>query len=45
MDEFQAKNGPVLFGGHLAKDADPSLALPSNVTQPLPAERVPPASH
>jgi NADH dehydrogenase (ubiquinone) flavoprotein 1 len=28
---FRAANGPVLFGGRMAADADPSLALPDNL--------------
>ncbi len=43
MDEYAAKHGQVLYGGHLARDADPSLALPSNVASPgEPARWTPP---
>ncbi len=34
--EYQAQNGQVLFGGHLRKDIDPSLAHPDNLGLNLP---------
>ncbi|WFD31658.1 hypothetical protein MSPP1_002697 [Malassezia sp. CBS 17886] len=34
MIEFEAQHGPVLYGGHLARDQDPRLALPSNMSFP-----------
>lgn len=29
--EFRAKNGPVLFGGRLLSETDPTLAIPDNM--------------
>ena len=34
--QYQAANGQVLFGGHLRKDIDPSLAYPDNLGLNLP---------
>ena len=31
ISSFRAANGPVMFGGRLAADADPRLALPDNL--------------
>lgn len=31
IDEFRAKNGPVLFGGRLKSELDPTLATPDNL--------------
>ncbi|KAL9934097.1 hypothetical protein V8E36_007179 [Tilletia maclaganii] len=40
MQEYQEKNGPVLFGGKLAREQDPSLALPPNLSSPVPAKQI-----
>lgn len=34
IKEYEAKNGPVLFGGRLAKERDPNLAIPGNLSYP-----------
>ena len=31
IDEFRAKNGPVLFGGRLLSQTDDTLAIPDNM--------------
>ena len=31
IDEFRAQNGPVLFGGRLKSEVDPTLAMPDNL--------------
>jgi NADH dehydrogenase (ubiquinone) flavoprotein 1 len=31
IDEFRAREGGVMFGGRMVKDADPTLALPDNL--------------
>lgn len=31
IDDFRAANGPVLFGGRLKSETDPTLALPDNL--------------
>jgi NADH dehydrogenase (ubiquinone) flavoprotein 1 len=31
IDAYRAREGAVLFGGKLLRDADPSLALPDNL--------------
>ena len=33
---FRAENGPVLFGGRLKSETDPTLALPDNLGANLP---------
>ncbi|KAK0555196.1 NADH dehydrogenase [ubiquinone] flavoprotein 1, mitochondrial [Tilletia horrida] len=40
MREYQEKNGPVLFGGALARDQDPTIALPSNMATPEEAKQI-----
>ena len=40
--EFRAANGPVLFGGRLKSQTDPTLAIPDNLGANLP--EVPPPS-
>lgn len=39
---FRAQNGPVLFGGRMKADTDPTLALPDNLGANLP-EVAPPS--
>ena len=39
---YRADNGPVLFGGRLKSETDPTLALPDNLGASLP--EVPPPS-
>lgn len=39
---FRAENGPVLFGGRLKSQTDPTLALPDNLGTNLP--EIPPPS-
>ncbi|SCV70891.1 BQ2448_3653 [Microbotryum intermedium] len=34
--QYAARNGQVLFGGHLRKDIDPSIAVPNNLGISLP---------
>lgn len=43
---FRAEHGPVMFGGRLAKEAEPGLALPDNLGAHLGADalRAPSAS-
>ena len=36
--EFREKEGKVLFGGRMAAEADPTLALPDNLGANLPEE-------
>ncbi len=31
IDDYRAKYGPVLFGGQLKSDVDPTLAVPDNL--------------
>jgi NADH dehydrogenase (ubiquinone) flavoprotein 1 len=31
IEEFRKANGPVLFGGKLGSEVDPSLAMPDNL--------------
>lgn len=39
--QFQEKNGGVLFGGRLAKDVRPDLALPPNIASPEHSKALP----
>jgi NADH dehydrogenase (ubiquinone) flavoprotein 1 len=39
--EFRAREGGVLFGGRLARDVDPTLALPDNLGGQLPEVAAP----
>lgn len=39
--DYQAKHGGVLFGGKLAKDQRPDLALAPNLAAPTPSNRLP----
>ena len=34
--QFRAENGPVLFGGRLQSQTDPTLAIPDNLGGTLP---------
>jgi NADH dehydrogenase (ubiquinone) flavoprotein 1 len=36
ISEFRAREGGVLFGGRLARDVDPDLAIPDNLGGQLP---------
>ena len=36
IDAFRAANGPVLFGGRLKSQTDPTLAIPDNLGANLP---------
>lgn len=31
IEKFRAENGPVLFGGRLKSQVDPTLAIPDNL--------------
>ena len=44
IEEFRAREGGVLFGGHLARDVDPALAIPDNLGGQLPEVESPSAS-
>ncbi len=41
--EFRAREGGVLFGGRLARDVDPTLAIPDDLGGQLPEVGSPPA--
>ena len=41
--EFRAREGGVLFGGRLARDVDPALAIPDDLGGQLPEVGSPPA--
>jgi NADH dehydrogenase (ubiquinone) flavoprotein 1 len=41
--DYRAKNGPVLFGGKLASQIDPTLAVPDNLGANLPEVGAPTA--
>ena len=43
IEAFRAANGPVLFGGRLKSETDPTLALPDNLGANL-AEVAPPST-
>jgi NADH dehydrogenase (ubiquinone) flavoprotein 1 len=43
IEEFRAREGGVLFGGRLARDVDPALAIPDNLGGQLPEVGSPPA--
>lgn len=38
---FRAENGPVLFGGRLNSQTDPTLAIPDNLGANLPEVEAP----
>jgi hypothetical protein len=40
--QFRSANGPVLFGGKLKSEVDPSLAMPDNLGLDLPEVGAPP---
>lgn len=41
--EYRAREGGVLFGGRLARDVDPTLAIPDNLGGELPEVGAPAA--
>ncbi len=39
--DFRAREGGVLFGGRLAREVDPTLAIPDNLGEHLPEVSAP----